>query len=248
MDQSADLHGKHALSRESCMMENFNIDEFVPDYDRFHDTWKKSKSVRVPMTPNDIDVNRRLGVRMETMLDWRSLERKASFYEDRYKSASREFWNNLKEFVDEDGKEVIVAVEDPQSESDTVLCVHRSHGGYGEVGYNKETQSRLVSRYMKDSTSANFIFFSYERGGKELGKSLKKETSLYRVYANFRAAFRRAVEDRLRVMVDHLGLSKDGWRFEPASFSLENEGRNYIILLNSSGVFEWCDGRMYRNV
>lgn len=172
--------------------------------------------------------DKRLGVRPETMRDWRQLERRLAELDAAWKAVNDEFWAAAAAFPREEGASAIVSIDDP---IDRTLVL-------GADGYSVGSAEATIERLIKNPHSeGKFTFYPYDQGGRELGRLHRREGRLHRAYGTYKVFFERAVVDRLNVAAKDLTFAASGGRrfYSPAVFLVENEGRCYVFTMNYSG-------------
>lgn len=229
-------------------MRHIDIDGIDPGYSteptiRFLDRKRKPTRRQQQQMRRSTYVNvyhhgrqdKRLGVRPETMHDWRGLERRLAELNSAWKAANEEFWAAAHAFPREDEGSAIVSIDDPV---DRVLVVHE--GGYS-VGHTESMAERLRRN---PRCEGDFTMYSYDQGGRELGRLHHREGHLHRAYGTYKIFFERAVVDRLSRLAEELSSASSHGRryYSPTVFLVENEGRNYVFTMNHSGHIVPVDG------
>lgn len=177
----------------------------------------------------------RLGVRPETMRDWRQLERRLAELNAAWKAANDEFWVAAAAFPREEGTSAIVSIDDP---IDRTLIL-------SDDGYSISSAEAMIERLIKNPHSeGRFTFYPYDQGGRELGRLHHREGRLHRMYGTYKVFFERAVVDRLNVAAKDLTFAAAAGRrfYSPAVFLVENEGRRYVFTMNYSGHIAPVEG------
>jgi len=174
--------------------------------------------------------DKRLGVRPETMRDWRGLERRLAGLNSAWKAVNEEFWAAAAAFPRRPGTSAIVSIDDPP---DSVLVVH-------DDGYSVSSAEAMTARLIKHPhCEGEFTFYPYDQGGRQLGRLHRREGRLHRAYGTYKLFFERAVVDRLNRLAERLCLTSAtavGRRYySPTVFLVENEGRCYVFTMNHSG-------------
>lgn len=170
----------------------------------------------------------RLGVRPETMRDWRGLERRLAALDAAWKVANEAFWASAASFRREEGTSAIVSIDEP---IDRILIIH-------DDGYSMGNAEVTIERLIKNPHSeGRFSFYPYDQGGRELGLLHHREGRLHRAYGIYKLYFERAVVDRLSGAAKNLTFAAAGGRrfYSPTVFLVENEDRCYVFTMNHSG-------------
>lgn len=186
--------------------------------------------------------NLRLGIRPETMLDWRGLERRMCELDAAWKTVNDEFWRVARDMPRPLGGVTVVVVDDPASGEDGVLKI-------SEDGYSTDTKHRLVEDLVKDPRKEEeFTLIPYDQGGSKLGRLYNRMNRLQRAYGTYKLAFQRAVGDRLlkmrEDMLRHDTLYGRAY-YLPATFVIENEGRIYVITSGNGQNIQFHEGEVY---
>lgn len=213
-------------------MKRFDIDSFVPDYksDRYY-----------------LDNRYSFGVKSERLLNWRGIEKRMFELFLQWNEASDRFNKMVSEFkrkgIGNGYFGLVVAIDDPNLGNDRVLK-------FSEHGHTVDFQTRMVDYFLDPQNpveSDSFVFYPYHTGGRELGKIYRREIRLHKVYATYRAAFQRAVSDRIlcKTRQDFLDKNFRRIRYLPAVFIIKNEDRQYIVSSSPEGSTTWIDGEIY---
>lgn len=187
----------------------------------------------------------RLGVRPETMRDWRGLERRMFEIDSAWRAANEAFWRRARRFRRSSGPDgvAIVVISDPTSEDDFVLKLTAE-------SYSHDNQKRLVESLLTDPhREGKFVLHGYDDGGRELGSLLRRESRLHRAYGSYKMAFERAVMDRLKAFSDTRRSESQRYYayYSPVVVVVENEGRQYVFSMDNRGFFSRLEGDVFFN-
>lgn len=189
----------------------------------------------------------RLGIKPETMLDWRGLERRMYALDVAWKSANAEFWQAARSMPRPRGGVSVVVVDDPESGEDGVLKIT-------DDGYSVGTKQQLIEDLLRYNHKVDqFVLTPYDQGGRELGRLYHREGRLHKAYGTYKVAFERAVGDRLnKVREDKLRQRHDTSNGRvyclPATFLIENDDRVYVVTSSANGQITFHEGDVYSNV
>lgn len=184
----------------------------------------------------------RLGIKPETMRDWRGLERRMSELNSAWLVANDAFWEIARSFPrPEDGVSVVV-IDDPKTGDDGVLTIY-------EDGYSTDTKHRLLEDFLTNrGREDKFTLTPFDQGGKELGRLYYRMNRLLRSCGAYKMAFQRSVDDRINRMREdkmrHVA-SSGRTHYLPCTFIVENEGRVYVVTSSGSGQNIFHEGEVY---
>lgn len=188
----------------------------------------------------------RLGIRPETMRDWRGLERRMQSLDEAWRRAHESMWSCMRSFERSDTSDeceglAIVAISDPATGDDSILKISSD-------SYSLDTQGRMLTSLISDPNREEaFKFYRYDQGGAELSRAIHRERRSHRAYGTYRLAFERAVIDRLRIEGERRRSGERYYAyFSPAVFVVENEGRQYIFSMDNRGFFARLEGEIFR--
>jgi hypothetical protein len=224
-------------------MNNLNLDLFVPDY---HIPSQKPRTRNQKMMAragyvfiySDGFAGRRLGVRPEKMLDWRSIEKRYSELEFQQKEAWDLFWNTTQElrkkYIDncDDDTELWVGIDECNNH---LLSITKQ-------GYQHRLAESELKFMMKDSTKYKYVFLKYVEGGKDLAKKEARYRRLLRAANIYKNAFQRTVGDRIL----KFAMSQNDYPGWHSSFTtvIQNEDRFHVASMENWTV-RWNPGLVY---
>ena len=182
-----------------------------------------------------------LGIRPETMANWRGLERRTHELHVAWRDANSKFWDFTRKIRTAAG-----------ADSDEDLNVLVDTGDEGimnidESGYSTSSKYSIVERLVRDPESeGKFVLVSYENGGRELGRLNHRESRLHKAFNMYQDAFRQAVEERLSGPINDRMRRDLRYNFyDPAVYIIENENRKYVVTLCRKGFIEWHEGDLH---
>lgn len=187
------------------------------------------------------DHRKRLGIRPSSMRDWRSLERRAHELHVAWKRAAAQFWDRMRS-LQVDDIPVVIAATNPMTGDDSVIV-------FDDGGYSTDTQERILERQLR-GTNEKFTYVPYEAGGKEVGELSRRDRRLMMSYFAYIDAFKRAVADRLKQVVEerHIKSPRISCYFEPAAFIIKNDDREHVATFDSRGQLTWIEGETFTTI
>lgn len=233
-------------------MQYFNIDELVPDYSPRFATPKRRLTARDKQM---IERSRRIftahpynrpadsypGVKPETLLDWRGIERRKSEIWQMWQIANGTLWDALKR-LHKSRKlakgDSLYVFTDPE----WVL-------EYTERGISHHDPASLAKDWVEGTyNKKKMSVIKYEEGGSEIGRMEHKANRLLRMHGVYERILSRAISDRLQIHLDRIRdeyATKYETHYYPSTvYLIENGGRVMVARSDSMGRISWIDGEV----
>ena len=202
------------------------------------DSWDRTSYVRI----HQYSTSDSVGVEPEKLLDWRKLEARTNELWKQYDTCTTLLWDTLKSLglnaQASGAKDVWIQDE---SQHDKILVI-------SDLGNMMTWES--ATRLINDSIGCpekKALFIKGEDAKKFLAL-YKRDRTTRRRWSVYRMAFQRAVEERLRTLVDDELLEMVGPFHNNGIFSIWNDGRCYIVTSNDRGMFTWMHAMQFRCV
>jgi hypothetical protein len=231
-------------------MKPFNIDDFTPDYRPAFVLPKRATKAQKLMAersrriytahPYNRPASSCPGVKPETLLNWRAIERRMAEINEMWKIANGVLWNALKIAHAARG----LGANDPLyvfTDPDWILR-------YEARGISHENPVRLADDLIEGKRKPEaMVVIKYEEGGREIGRMEHRANRLHRMYGVYERILYRAIQDRLQVQLDRIRdvvgeSSTHPYYYPPTVYIIENEGRMMIAQSDSMGRLSWING------
>lgn len=240
-------------------MKTFDIDACVPDYKSPWPThgWVTTKGGKKKYVALESPSHRlypggwystsgkRPGVRPESMLDWRRLERRSHELRVAWDEARTRHWALMRE---------IGAL--PKGTRKKLFCLPNDLVVKFEVRKDKDggdtwsygDKAHFLEKLIRNpDEEGKFILIEEAAGGAVIGAAMAKSDRMLQSMQVYQRTFRQAVQDRLRIFVESELMHRDAHHrlCEPACIVLTNEGRSYVLTVDTQGSISWHDGDVF---
>lgn len=183
-----------------------------------------------------------LGFDPKKLLDWRTLERRRFELRTEQKALSDAFWDLARSYhrtACEQGLRVVWFV-DP---TDSASGLQYDDDGLGMLDVTREIRTHIART---QDLQRRALIITGEQATEVFRMSARKDSYARRV-ATYTRAFQHAVASRVDTFVnERLDRSTRRWRtFSPAIIVVTNEGREYLVQVDSTGTLKWLEDELF---
>lgn len=223
-------------------MNTFDIDKYTPEYEVgivLPKKMTKQYKLIAERTRRIFLGNgyHKIGVKPESILDWRALEKRRTELYDLWSVANHKLFDELKKAHKLAGlgkhDELHVYVE-----RDWILT-------YTGKGICSTDPERLIKDKMTSESKDRYGVLEYENGGAEIGRLERRANRLLRSAGFYQMALERALRDRLNLYMSDLREKNEYVYYRENVFVIQNEGRVILMKSDHSGRLSIVDGEVF---